>query len=224
MSAATQDLKQSVEKITAELADQPARRLIGVGVVAGVVGIIGVVAFIATVLDSPAAAVDLEEMSIAIASGVCAILGGILYVAGLIVRYNRLGQERIIHGQERILACQLHVLAALNGVDPETIGRFAAQMSTIEQAVPAVRAAVELDRQVVLQRIDDVERQRQADLTQMRENGAKLFESVLERLDVIEGRLDDAFVDSLSAQEESGGKVTRLVRPRPHGQDWPKRS
>jgi hypothetical protein len=92
-------------------------------------------------------------------------IGAVLGFVGGVGIHIAMGQRRTTLGQGRIIA-------ALAGVEPQVIGRLVAQMQTIEQAIPAVRA--------------DIEQQRQADLTQMRDNGSKLFIAVNDRLDSVE--------------------------------------
>lgn len=94
---------------------------------------------------------------------------------------------------------QRRILAAIEAIDPAGIGRLAAQIE-----------AAEMDRGRLLQRLDRQELLLQALMGEIKASK--------------EAAGDDAFVDELSAREDSGKKVTRMIRPSRPDDGWHKRT
>lgn len=128
-------------------------------------------------------------------------LGTLMWLASVLLRsqlchYHASKFEAELRRVQLVAECERFVL----GIDTAAIGRLAAQLQGIETLLPSFRAAIELNREVMLRRLGEIEAQRQADLTLMRENGEKLFESVHDHLDRVE-----------RAREVDAGLVRELV-------------
>lgn len=90
---------------------------------------------------------------------------------------------------------------ATKGLDAAAIGRLAAQLQTIETLLPSHRAAIELNREVMLRRLGEIESQRQAEVAEIREEIAanerqrqadfdQIRDTAGKRLKEIEGQIE----------------------------------
>lgn len=152
----------------------------GRGLVAGgTAAVAGILLFALARSDVPE---PVRDAAIALGLG-AAIIGTWLWVASVLLRSHRCHHHAAKFELDQLraaLAADCEQFVA--GLDTSTLGRLAAQLDTIETSIPQLRAAVELERGVVLERINEAERRRAADLVRALDAARRRFEELLDEV------------------------------------------
>lgn len=142
-------------------------RLVTAGIWATVIP--GITLVTLTIMSMAGPSVDNLRQDLNAILATSAIVGAIVFIGGQALdasqrSYRQLGED-------------------LKALDFAALGRLAAQLQEIEIALPSLRAHGEADRSMLLVEIRKAESQRQADVTAIRENGAKMFGELADQLD-----------------------------------------